>query len=92
MRYENENPQVTFFREEAEKWEDLAKKALATAKGWEATSAKQMKLLKEWERIHSDTSRWKREWEDKARKYEKKMEEFNKLPWWKKMFFNFKSE
>lgn len=85
MRYENENPQVKFFREEAEKWEDLAKKALAAAKGWEATSAKQMKLLKEWEELYNDALNC-------GEVYKKKMEEFNKLPWWKKMFFNFKSE
>lgn len=85
MRYENENPQVKFFREEAEKWEALEKKALAAAKGWEATSAKQMKLLKEWERLYNDALNC-------GEVYKKKMEEFNVLPWWKKMFFNFKSE
>lgn len=85
MRYENENPQVKFFREEAEKWEDLAKRALAAAKGWEATSVKQTKLLKEWERLYNDALNC-------GEVFKKKMEEFNKLPWWKKMFFNFKSE
>ena len=86
MRYYNENPQVTVWREKCEQYEKLVKGTEKVRNFNVELLEKRLKgynedynlLLKENKGLKKDIERLVNE-----------IEKFNELPWWKKIFFQF---
>ena len=83
MRYYNENPQVTYLLEKIEEQEK-------EIKHWQGMCAQLQQELD----ISNETNtglKWSREyWRDKGKNFWEKIEEFNSLPLYKKLFYCYK--
>lgn len=90
MRYYNENPHVTMWRETARHWEQLSKSCLDTARDFRETSAYFEKLVDEANEQAKEAIETAKEWADTTYRFIDKLKEFNALPWYKKMFHKFK--
>lgn len=81
-RYYNENPQVTFWKEEAEKAIVEAKIAQKQARGF-------LELLKDSNKQVKKLIEITGEANEVSNGYVEIMRKFDKLPWWSKIFFKF---
>ena len=89
-RYYNENPQVTTWKETAHHWEQFSKECLNTAKECNETCADYKKLVGEANEQAKEAIGVAKEWEKTTNTLIASLKRFNSLPWYKKMFFEFK--
>lgn len=88
-RYYNENPQVTFWKEEAEKAIVEAKIAQKQARGFLELLEDSNRQVKELIDITGQANEVSNGFSKTIKEYVELMRKFDKLPWWSKMFFKF---
>jgi hypothetical protein len=88
-RFYNENPQVTFWKEEAEKAIVEAKIAQKQARGFLELLEDSNRQVKELIEITGEANEVSNGFSKTIKEYIELMRKFDKLPWWSKMFFKF---
>lgn len=88
-RFYNENPQVTFWKEEAEKAIVEAKIAQKQARGFLELLEDSNRQVKELIDITGQANEVSNGFSKTIKEYVELMRKFDKLPWWSKMFFKF---
>jgi hypothetical protein len=88
-RFYNENPQVTFWKEEAEKAIVGAKIAQKQARGFLELLEDSNRQVKELIEITGEANEVSNGFSKTIKEYIELMRKFDKLPWWSKMFFKF---
>lgn len=88
-RFYNENPQVTFWKEEAEKAIVEAKIAQKQARGFLELLEDSNRQVKELIEITGEANEVSNGFSKTIKEYVELMRKFDKLPWWSKMFFKF---
>lgn len=90
MRYYNENPQVTMWREAARAWEMVAAEALKTARECNENCGAYHELVEKSKEQARESIGIAKMWAKTAEDVIEMARKFNALPWYKKLFYRFK--